>query len=104
MILKQIDFRHSIANQLFKVLFGMYLVIAVIVTVIQLATVYYNEKEAVAKEIQKLPVTLGPGISTSLWTFNDRLLQSILMGINTVWRDICLTLTNDFACKSCERF
>ena len=23
---------------------------------------------------------------------------------NTVWRDICLTLSNDFDCKFCERF
>ncbi len=81
MIRKQGEVGHSIATQLFRALFGLYLTVAVIVTVIQLSLEYSHAKDMVTKEIQRVPVTFGPGISASLWTFNDKLLQSILIGM-----------------------
>ncbi|MDM8535380.1 ATP-binding protein [Desulfobacterales bacterium HSG17] len=76
--------RQSIAGQLLKIIFGLYFILAVIVTGIQLTAEYYHTKDSILKEIQKLPVTFGPGISASLWSYNDELLHSILMGMNEI--------------------
>lgn len=78
---KRGEVSHSIATQLFRVLFGLYLIVMVIVTAIQLSLEYSRAKDMVTKEIQRVPVIFGPEISTALWTFNDKLLQSILIGM-----------------------
>jgi len=76
--------RKSIAGQLLKIIFGLYFVLAVTVTGIQLTVEYFHVKDSVLKEMRKLPVTFGPGISTALWTYNDALLQSILEGMDHI--------------------
>ena len=78
---KSAGLRRSVAGRLLKIIFGWYFTLAVIVTGIQLTVAYYHVKDSVLDEIQKLPETFDPGISTALWTYNDALLQSILMGM-----------------------
>ncbi|MBO1924964.1 diguanylate cyclase [Thiomicrorhabdus sp. 6S3-12] len=75
------SFRHSIALHLLTVIFGFYFLVAVIVTVVQLYKEYENTKESFYQEIQLLPTTFGQGISDSVWTYNQELLQSILRGV-----------------------
>ncbi len=81
---KKLTSGQSISGQLFKTIFGLYLILAVVVTVVQLTAEYFHVKESIISEIQKLPQTFGPGISTSLWTYNNKLLQSILKGMNEI--------------------
>lgn len=81
---KSPGFGQSIAGHLFKTIFGFYLMLAIVVTVIQLTAEYYQTKKDIIQEMQKLPDTFGPGISAALWTYNDRLLQSILKGMHEI--------------------
>ncbi|MCP4690796.1 MAG: response regulator, partial [Desulfobacterales bacterium] len=71
----------SVAGQLLKIIFGLYFIIAVIVTAVQLTAEYYHARDSVLKEMRKLPATFGPGLSSALWTYNDKLLKSMLMGM-----------------------
>ncbi|MEE4354966.1 MAG: ATP-binding protein [Desulfococcaceae bacterium] len=81
MMRKYYSFRQSLAAQLFKTVFGLYFILAFLVTGVQLVTEYYYVKNSVLKEIRKLPRTFGPGISASMWTYNEELLQSVLRGM-----------------------
>jgi len=74
-------YRNSIALHLLTVIFGFYFLVAVLVTVIQLYKEYENTKAEFYEEIQTLPATFGKGISDSVWTYNQELLQSILQGM-----------------------
>ncbi|SBS30665.1 putative diguanylate cyclase YedQ [Marinomonas aquimarina] len=74
-------YRRSIALHLLLVIFGIYFLVAVLVTVIQLYKEYENTKKEFYNEIQTLPSTFGKGISDSVWTYNQELLQSILQGM-----------------------
>ena len=74
-------YRRSIALHLLLVIFGVYFLVAVLVTVIQLYKEYENTKAEFYNEIQTLPSTFGKGISDSVWTYNQELLQSILQGM-----------------------
>ena len=76
--------KNSLAFQLLMAIFGLYFIVTVIVTVIQLTAEYYHEKDAIIKEIQILPETFGKGIDDSLWHFNYELLKAILVGINKI--------------------
>ncbi len=74
-------YRQSIALHLLTVIFGFYFLVAVLVTVVQLYKEYENTKKEFYEEIQTLPATFGKGISDSVWTYNQELLQSILQGM-----------------------
>ncbi|XHY22229.1 hypothetical protein ViNHUV68_30250 [Vibrio sp. NH-UV-68] len=74
-------YRQSIALHLLLVIFGFYFLVAVLVTVVQLYKEYENTKKEFYEEIQTFPATFGKGISDSVWTYNQELLQSILQGM-----------------------
>ncbi|WP_122893450.1 GGDEF domain-containing protein [Arcobacter peruensis] len=74
-------FRQSIALHLLTTIFGFYFLVAVLVTVVQLYKEYEDTKANFYKEIQTLPATFNRGIVDSVWTYNNELLQSILLGM-----------------------
>ncbi len=73
--------RNSIATQYLKIVFGLYFIVVVVLTGIQLITEYRHVKETISEEIQRLPAVFGPGIVRSLWNFSDVGLHSILIGM-----------------------
>ncbi len=79
-----VTLRNSIATYLFKVIFGLYLVVTIIVTITQMVFEYEHVTRTVRNEISQLPVTYIPGLGTALWTFNDRAIRSMLIGINEI--------------------
>jgi len=74
-------FRQSIALHLLSTIFGFYFLVAVVVTVVQLYKEYEDTKDKFYKEVQTLPATFHRGIVDSVWTYNNELLQSILLGM-----------------------
>lgn len=74
-------YRQSVALHLLLVIFGVYFLVAVLVTGVQLYKEYDNTKKEFYDEIQTLPATFGKGISDSVWTYNQELLRSILQGM-----------------------
>lgn len=73
--------KNSIAFQLLRAIFGLYLLVTIFVTTSQMYAEYRHVGEQITRDIAKLPTTFGPGIETSLWTYNNNLLQSILIGM-----------------------
>ncbi|MBF0236645.1 MAG: hypothetical protein HQM12_02970, partial [SAR324 cluster bacterium] len=74
----EVKLKDSLATQLLTVIFGLYFIVTVIVTAIQLSAEYYDVKDSVQQEIQHLPKTFGKGLEESLWMFNYDLLHTIL--------------------------
>jgi len=72
---------HSISTQLLKIIFGLYFIVAIVVTIVQLTAEYYHVKDEINLELKTLPETFGPGITQALWGFDRTLLQSILVGM-----------------------
>ncbi|WP_321323059.1 diguanylate cyclase [Thiomicrorhabdus sp.] len=77
-------YRHSIALHLLVVIFGFYFIVTLLVTTIQLYKEYENTKKTFYQEIQLLPATFSQGISDSVWTYNEELLESILKGVYNI--------------------
>ncbi|MCP4458725.1 MAG: hypothetical protein GY816_11985, partial [Cytophagales bacterium] len=78
---QRISLKNSIANQLLKKIFGCYMILAIAVTAMQLIAEYDHFKNDILNDMEKLPITFGPGISTSVWRFNNTLLSSIVAGL-----------------------
>lgn len=76
-----VRFYESLAGQILRSTFGVYLAVAILATGIQLAVEYFHVKNSISEELTTLQTTFGPGISESLWTFNRPLLKSILRGV-----------------------
>ena len=77
----QVTFKDSIAAKLLKVVFGYYIIFALIVTLIQLGVEYYNVKDNVMKEVENLQTSFEGSLSEAIWTLNDAQLKSLLKGI-----------------------
>lgn len=84
MSLQRVRTQHSLAAKLFKVIFGIFFIFTLILTLIQLSLEYYDTKNGILKEIRELQKILEPGLSRALWTFNDSQLDSILAGIKEI--------------------
>ena len=77
-------YRQSIALHLLMVIFGFYFIVTVVVTAVQLYKEYENTKKTFYQEIQLLPATFSHGITDSVWTYNEELLESILKGVYNI--------------------
>jgi len=66
---------HSISTQLLKIIFGLYFIVAIVVTLVQLTAEYYHVKDEINHELKTLPETFGPGITQALWGFDRTLLK-----------------------------
>jgi len=73
---------NSVAFQLLRIVFGLYLIVALALTAIQISIDYQFEKQAVIDELNKLPNTFGPGIENALWSYDKKAMESILRGLN----------------------
>lgn len=71
----------SIANRLFRIIFGAYIAFTLVVTGIQLFAEYRHTENRVNQEIQALQQTFGPGIADAMWRFQDDVLYGILAGM-----------------------
>ena len=74
----------SIATQLLKIIFGVYFLVTLMVTSTQLISEYIHVQNSISQEILVLQNTFGPGLADAIWTFNRKLLQSILNGMQQI--------------------
>lgn len=72
---------NSIAVRLFKIIFGCYFVVTVIVTCVQLGLTYRDTEQRLIEEIGAMQHTFGPGIANALWGVDPDALLSILTGM-----------------------
>lgn len=76
--------RDSIAARLLRLIFGAYLVVAVLVTCIQLALEYRDTENRVVAEIHAMQNTFGRAISDAMWNYNAEVLRGIVSGIKEI--------------------
>ena len=74
----------SLALRLMRIIFGSYFLVTLTVTCIQLLADYRHTQERVENEIKAMEQTFGPGISNSMWRFQETVQKSILMGISNL--------------------
>jgi len=82
----------SIATRLLRVVFGLYLVIAITITVTQMVFEYQYIEDQLDNRMSSIKTSYGPSIATSLWTYNETQIQSILKGINEISSVIGMTI------------
>ncbi len=73
--------KDSIATRLLRIIFGIYLTIAIIVTVIQLGIEYFNVKKDVIEEVKSLHISFYSSLNEALWKFDGDQLKTLLKGI-----------------------
>ncbi len=74
----KIPYKHSIVVKLLRRAFSYYLLIAFVVTVIQLINEYYHVKEQIIGEIHTLEASFEPILADSLWLFDERQIRLTL--------------------------
>ncbi|HEX8989071.1 MAG TPA: ATP-binding protein [Rhodocyclaceae bacterium] len=72
----------SLAARLFKLVFGWYLLLAILVTAVQLGIEYASIRSTIAVDLAALGRSFSPGVSDALWTYDRELLNSLARGIN----------------------
>ncbi len=77
----KVRFHDSIATELVKVIFGLYLAVTIVITGMQMYSEYQHTENEILQDIRDLEATFNSSIANSVWTFNDEALQSILDGI-----------------------
>ena len=76
--------RESIAARLLRIIFGAYLVVALLVTALQLALEYRNTEARVVAELEAMQNTFGRAIADAMWNYNTEVLGGIMSGIKEV--------------------
>jgi len=64
--------------------FGLYFLVTIVITIVQLIKEYQYTSNDVSVEISSLQGTFGPGISRALWTYNSAAIKSILVGMKEI--------------------
>ena len=77
----KVHLKDSIAARLLKVVFTIYLVIAVNVTLIHMVVEYYHTKNNIRQELKLFQKTFEASLARSLWSLNAGQMHSTLKGI-----------------------
>jgi signal transduction histidine kinase len=73
--------KSTLSKQLFRRIFGLYLLAAITVTLAQATLEYIHTKEEVSLEMQQVLNTFTPGIIDALWNYDKPVISSILLGM-----------------------
>ncbi|MGK5090489.1 ATP-binding protein [Deltaproteobacteria bacterium TL4] len=76
-----VHIRDSIATYLLKIVFSLYLLIAIAVTLIHMVAEYYNEKEQVVQELRLFQNTFEGGLAQAMWDLNTQQINFTLEGV-----------------------
>jgi len=80
----EIHIKDSIAMKLLKMVFSLYLLIAITVTLTHMVAEYYNTEDSVAQDLQVFQKTFEASLSQAVWSFDEAQLQSVLTGMLNV--------------------
>ena len=76
------SFWRSLTGRMFKLVFGLYLVLAIGVTSLQLVLEYISVSRTIASDLNSLAQSFGPSMAEALWAFNKPLMSSMAKGIS----------------------
>lgn len=92
---ESISLEKSVAASLIKKVFGIYFILTIMVTFIQLSIEYFHVKDSIINDIRKMEKTFEPGIAGALWSFDKPQLHSILFGMNELSAVVGVRIDND---------
>jgi signal transduction histidine kinase/DNA-binding response OmpR family regulator/HPt (histidine-containing phosphotransfer) domain-containing protein len=76
----KVKIKDSIATKLLKSVFGIYIFIAIVVTVIHIVVEFYHTRNCIINELKTIYKTIEDGLALSLWDFDLTKTQSIING------------------------
>jgi len=76
-----VPLKNSITTQLLVVVFSLYVIFAVTVTVTHMIAEYYNTKEGVKEDLITFQETFEQGLATQVYNFDDQAVSGILRGM-----------------------
>lgn len=72
---------NNLSQQLLRVIFSIYLAVTLLITGIQFLTEYVKTKESILQELEQLAQTVSAPLSTSLWQYNEKQVESLASGL-----------------------
>ncbi len=78
----------SLAARLLRVVLAIYLSLAIVLTLGQLALEYQNERQRLTQEVENIATTFAPIISKSLWNVDDEQTRVTLQGVLGINYDV----------------
>jgi len=78
---KNLPIGNSVVTELFKRVFLIYIIIAILITVIHMVIEYSATKYQIKNEIKTLSGTIEDGVETALWYLHAEQIESIIDGI-----------------------
>jgi len=76
------DYLHSLGGRLFKLVFGAYLVLAILVTIVQLVIEYSNIQSLISSDLISLGKSFSGGVTEAMWELDRPLLNTMSQGIS----------------------
>jgi len=76
------DYWNSLAGRLFKLVFSGYLILAIAVTVVQLALEYSSIQRQIRDDLVSLGLSFNAGVSGAMWEIDVPLMQTMARGIS----------------------
>jgi len=73
--------RNSIATKLLRYVFSLYLLIAVIVTLVHMSLEYRYQKNSISHDLVNIQKAFEQGLSLSMWQLNQEALESEIRGV-----------------------
>ena len=80
-IAEKIRYTSSLASRLMRSVFGIYLLIAISLTAIQLFMQFLNEQSRHYQQMNHVATTFSPILAQAMWDFNDEQLQATMFGL-----------------------
>jgi signal transduction histidine kinase/DNA-binding response OmpR family regulator/HPt (histidine-containing phosphotransfer) domain-containing protein len=79
-IIPKVRIKDSIATKLLKSVFGIYIIIAIVVTIVHIVVEFYHTRNCIIGELKTIYKTIEDGLALSLWDFDLTKTQSIING------------------------
>lgn len=76
-----VNIKDSIATRLLAIVFSIYFIITLIVTVSHMTAEYYKAKSNIAEELVFINSVFSESLADAIWSFNEDQIKSILIGI-----------------------
>jgi len=73
--------KNSIATRLLKIVFGIYIVIAIAVTVFHMRTEYQYQKNSISRDLENIQKTFEHELALDIWQLDHESMQSTLEGM-----------------------
>lgn len=74
----------SISQQLFKIIFSLYCLIAITITAVQMVVEYRHTQDSIRKELQSYQNIFGPVLAKALWDLDKEQTNDIIKGLSQV--------------------